>query len=67
MDGFGKETQDWFQSVRPGKSADFVVRLKKGKAPKLRIIRAKDSAVLFVNWPDSEPKPKHVALGKGKK
>ncbi len=64
-EGFGKENVNYFSSIRPGKSADFVVRLRQGKTMKLKIRRAKDAAVLFVNWPQEAKKPTIVALGKG--
>lgn len=64
-EGFGTEGADYFSSIRPGKSADFVVRLREGKTMKTKIIRYDDSASLFVNWPAGAPKPTIVALGKG--
>lgn len=68
MENFGNEMADYFQSVKPGKVADFVVRLRKGKTLKLRIQRGKEGeAVLFVNWPVGEAKPTIVALGRGAK
>ncbi|MEZ4371164.1 MAG: hypothetical protein R3B07_10080 [Polyangiaceae bacterium] len=68
MENFGNEMADYFQSVKPGKVADFVVRLRKGKTLKLRIQRGKEGeAVLFVNWPIGEEKPTIVALGRGAK
>jgi hypothetical protein len=66
MDGFGKENADYFQFIKPGKSADYVVRLRKGKALKLKIHRAEGNAALFVNWPGASPKPTIIALGKGR-
>lgn len=63
MDGFGKQNVDYFEAVTVGKSADFVVRVKKGGSLKLRILRSSPhSASLFVNWPGSLPKPSIVAL-----
>jgi len=65
MEGFGKLNADYFSSVRPGKAADFVVRLKRGKTQKLRICRDPENAALFVNWPAASDRPVHIALGKG--
>jgi hypothetical protein len=65
MESFGTQNSDYFSSVRPGKAADFVVRLKKGKTQKLRICRDPGNAALFVNWPAAEDRPVHIALGKG--
>ena len=62
MEGFGKDGFDYFQSVKPGTMADFVVRVKKGGALKLRINREKDRASLFMNWPSGSPKPTIIAL-----
>ncbi len=66
MEGFGSELADYFESVKVGKWADFVVRLRKGKVLKLRIQRTEGEAVLFVNWPVGEDKPTIVAMGRGK-
>jgi|SoiMethySBSTD1v2_1073268.scaffolds.fasta_scaffold00828_32 hypothetical protein len=65
MENFGTQNSDYFSSVRPGKAADFVVRLKRGKTQKLRICRDPVNAALFVNWPQAEDRPVHIALGKG--
>jgi hypothetical protein len=65
MENFGKQNADYFHSLRPGKAADFVVRLKRGKTQKLRICRDPGNATLFVNWPAAEDRPVHIALGKG--
>jgi hypothetical protein len=65
MEAFGKQNADYFYSVRPGKAADFVVRLKRGKTQKLRICRDPGNATLFVNWPAADDRPVHIALGKG--
>lgn len=63
MEGFGKKGFDYFESIKPGTSADFVVRVKKGNALKLRIMRGKPhSASLFVNWPTDKERPTIVAL-----
>ena len=65
MQEFGNENADYFQSVTPGKSADFVVRLRKGKTMKLKILRSeKGNASLFVNWPATAAKPTIIALGR---
>ncbi|MEZ4369214.1 MAG: hypothetical protein R3B07_00255 [Polyangiaceae bacterium] len=65
MEDFGKLQVDYFEKIVAGKYASFVIRLKKGKNPKIRICRKKDRASLFVSWPPSVDKPKHVALGNG--
>jgi hypothetical protein len=65
MTDFGALGNDYYETVTPGSIASFVVRLKKGKNPKVRICREKDRASLFVSWPPSEPKPKIIALGAG--
>ncbi len=65
MEAFGKQNADYFYSIRPGKAADFVVRLKRSKTQKLRICRDPGNATLFVNWPAAEDRPVHIALGKG--
>ena len=65
MESFGTQNADYFFSVRPGKAADFVVRLKRGKTQKLRICRDPGNAALFVNWPAADDRPIHIALGKG--
>jgi hypothetical protein len=65
MEAFGKQNADYFYSIRPGKAADFVVRLKRAKTQKLRICRDPGNATLFVNWPAAEDRPVHIALGKG--
>lgn len=63
MEGFGKQGFDYFESIKPGTSADFVVRVRKGNAMKLRIMRkAPHSAALFVNWPGEKERPTIVAL-----
>ncbi|MCU0658241.1 MAG: hypothetical protein MUF64_24160 [Polyangiaceae bacterium] len=64
MEGFGRKGVDYFESVVPGKHADFVVRLRKGSALKMRILRdGPHSASLFVNWPAGNPRPSIIALG----
>lgn len=62
---FGELQQDYFEQVVQGKYASFVIRLKKGKNQKIRICREGDRASLFVSWPPSADKPKHIALGQG--
>ncbi len=65
MEDFGKLQVDYFEKISPGKYASFVIRLKKGKNPKIRVCRKTNRASLFVSWPPGVDKPKHVALGKG--
>lgn len=65
MEDFGTLQNDYYMKISPGKFASFVVRLRKGKNPKIRVCRENDRASLFVSWPPSVDKPKHVALGKG--
>lgn len=66
MFGFGEKQRDYFASLRKNKSADFVLRLRPGKTQKLRIqYETAPEAVLFVSWPAQEPKPTHIALGRG--
>lgn len=62
MEGFGAKNVDYFDSVTPGKSADLVVRVKKGGAIKARILREGGGASLFVNWPGANAKPSIMAL-----
>ncbi len=62
MDGFGAKNVDYFDSVTPGKSADLVVRVRKGGAIKARILREGGGASLFVNWPSQNAKPSIMAL-----
>ncbi len=62
MDGFGRKNVDYFESFIPGKHGSFVLRLKKGKYPKVRICRGSSFASLFVSWPASAERPKHIAL-----
>jgi hypothetical protein len=61
-DGLGKQDVDHFESIKPGASADYVIRLRKGVSVKAKIIRADDAASLFVNWPGGAPKPATIAL-----
>jgi hypothetical protein len=65
FDGFGNEGQDYFQQIRQGEMASFVVRLRKGRSQKVRICRGNERASLFVSWPPSSPKPTIVALAAG--
>ena len=65
MEDFGREGYDYYMSIRPGKHAHLVVRLKQGKSQKIRICRKGNRASLFVNWPGAAAKPRHIALGKG--
>ena len=62
MEGFGAKNVDYFDSVTPGKSADLVVRVKKGGSIKARILREGGGASLFVNWPGANAKPSILAL-----
>lgn len=62
MDGFGRKNVDYFESFIPGQHGSFVLRLKKGKYPKVRICRGNDFASLFVSWPAGAERPKHIAL-----
>lgn len=62
MEGFGAKGVDWFDHVVPGKVADLVVRVKKGRAIKARILREGGGASLFVNWPANNERPTIVAL-----
>jgi hypothetical protein len=65
MEGFGTKNADYFEMIKPGSLASFVVRLKEGKTQSVRICRQKDRASLFVNWPFGKDRPVHIALGKG--
>lgn len=62
MDGFGAKNVDYFDSITVGKSADMVVRVRKGGAIKARILREGGGAALFVNWPAQNAKPSIMAL-----
>jgi hypothetical protein len=61
-DGIPKGAADYFDSIRPGKAADFVIRLKRPTTMKMRIHRNGNRASLFVNWPASADRPANVAL-----
>jgi len=65
FEGFGQSGADYYEQHAPGQFSSFVVRLKKGKAQKVRMCRPKDSGSLFVNWPLTASKPSFVALGIG--
>jgi hypothetical protein len=65
MEGFGNKNADYFEMIKPGNMASYVVRLKRGKTQSVRICRANDRASLFVNWPSAKDRPVHAALGKG--
>lgn len=63
MEGFGRKGADYFDAIAPGRSADLVVRLRKGNAIKARILRdGSPGASLFVNWPGNAARPSIVAL-----
>jgi hypothetical protein len=62
---FGELGQDHYEKFVEGKYASLVIRLRKGKTQKIRICREGNRASLFVSWPPSADKPKHVALGDG--
>jgi len=62
---FGNLNSDYYEKIVAGKYASFVMRLKKGVNQKIRICREGDRASLFVSWPGSADKPKHLALGQG--
>lgn len=61
-DGLPKSSADYFESIQLGKFADFVFRLQKGRAMKMRIHRDGNRASLFINWPGSADRPVNVAL-----
>ncbi len=61
-DGLPRSNADYFEAIKLGKAADFVFRLKKGRAMKMRIHRTGNRASLFINWPASKDRPVHVAL-----
>lgn len=62
---FGTLNEDYYEQIVPGKFASFVLRLRPGHHPKIRICREQNRASLFVNWPPSSDWPLHVALGHG--
>jgi hypothetical protein len=62
---FGELGSDYYEKIVAGKYASFVIRLKKGANQKIRICREGDRASLFVSWPVTADKPKHIALGQG--
>jgi len=65
MENFGVRTSDYFEQVVPGKYASFVLRMKKGKTQAIRICREGSRASLFVSFPATADRPKHIAMGKG--
>lgn len=65
MENFGREGFDYYMSIRKGKHAHIVLRMKKGRSQKIRICRKDNRASLFVSWPSGSGQPRHVALGKG--
>jgi hypothetical protein len=67
MEGFGRKGSDYFEMVAPPNVADFVVRMKRGAAMKLRIHRDDDRVSLFVSWPQGSSKPSIIALQQGPK
>jgi hypothetical protein len=62
---FGQLHEDYYEQIVPGKLASFVIRLRPGHSPKIRICRQQNRASLFVSWPPSKDFPTHVALGHG--
>ncbi len=62
---FGTLHEDYYEQVVPGKLASFVIRLRPGHHPKIRVCRQQNRASLFVNWPPARDFPTHVALGHG--
>jgi hypothetical protein len=65
MENFGRKHVDYFQSVEPWRVVSFVLRMKKGRTQAVRICGKDKRASLFVSWPASADRPKHIALGKG--
>jgi hypothetical protein len=63
--GFGTQDVDHFESVVPGKYADYIVRLRRGIVITAKIYRTEGNAAVFVNWPAGAAKPVHIAMGKG--
>ncbi|MBI5531648.1 MAG: hypothetical protein HY898_02960 [Deltaproteobacteria bacterium] len=63
--GFGTQNVEHFESVVPGKYADYIVRLRRGVVITAKIYRTEGNAAVFVNWPAGAPKPVHIAMGKG--
>ncbi|MBI4700756.1 MAG: hypothetical protein HY744_06270 [Deltaproteobacteria bacterium] len=63
MENFGAKGDGYYEQVELGKYADFIVRLQRGQAQKIRIWRQDERASLFVNWPGAADRPAHIALG----
>ena len=63
--GFGTQNVEHFESVVPGKYADYIVRLRRGVVITAKIYRTEGNAAVFVNWPAGAAKPVHIAIGKG--
>ena len=63
--GFGTHNVDHYESVVPGKFADYIVRLRRGTVITAKIYRTEGNAAVFVNWPAGAPKPVHIAIGRG--
>jgi hypothetical protein len=61
-EGMPKSKSDSFESVEPGKAADFVMRLTKGSTIKMRIHRAGNRASFFEIWPVSADRPTMIAI-----
>ena len=61
-EGLPTSGSEYFQSITPGKQADFVFRLKKGRTTTLRIHRDGNRASLFISWPASKDRPVQIAL-----
>lgn len=62
MTGFGQRGLDYFDDVRLGSSASFVVRLRPVAKQWLRIWRGNDRATLFVSWMPQRDRPDNIAL-----
>ncbi len=62
MSGFGAKNNDYYEMVKPGKLASFVLRLKKGRYPKIRICQGNTFSSLFVSWPAAAERPKNIAM-----
>jgi len=64
-EGLGTQNVDHFESIVPGKYADYIVRMRPGVVIRAKIYRTEGNAAFFVNWPAGAPKPVHIAMGKG--
>ncbi len=62
MKDFGPKLSDYYESIKLGKSASFVLRLKKGKNPAVRVCRKDSFASLFVSWPGAKDRPANIAM-----